>query len=63
MNSDFEETVKNCTKCADFQRKQSSESLIPTETFGLPLMIVGTEFFDFESKTDLLTVDFYAKFF
>ena len=63
MNSDIEETVKNCTKCADFQRKQSPESLIPTETFGLPLMIVGTEFFDFESKTDLLTVDFYAKFF
>jgi len=62
MNSDIEETVKNCTKCADFQRKQPAELLIPTETPGLPFMMVGTDLFEFESKTYLLTVDYYSKF-
>ena len=62
MNSDIEETVKNCTKCADFQRKQPSEPLIPTETPGLPFMMVGTDLFEFESKTYLLTVAYYSKF-
>ena len=55
MNSDIEETVKNCTKCADFQRKQPSEPL-------KPFMMVGTDLFDFESNTYLLTVDYYSKF-
>ena len=62
MNSDIEETVKNCTKCADFQRKQPSEPLIPTETPGLPFIMVGTDLFNFESNTYLLTVDYYSKF-
>ena len=62
MNSDIEETVKNCTKCTDFQRKQPSEPLIPTETPGLPFMMVGTDLFDFESNTYLLTVDYYSSF-
>ena len=62
MNSDIEETVKNCTKCAEFQRKLPSEPLIPTETLGLPFMMVGTDLFDFESNTYLLTVDYYSKF-
>ena len=59
MNSDIDETVKNCTKCAVFQRKQPSEPLIPTETSGLPFMMVGT---DLESNTYLLTIDYYSKF-
>ena len=62
MNSDIEETVKNCTKCTDFQRKQPSEPLIPTETPGLPFVMVGTDLFDFESNTCLLTVDYYSSF-
>ena len=64
MNSNIEETltVKNCTKCADFQRKHPSELLIPTETPEVPLMMVGTGLFDFECKTHLLTADHHSKF-
>ena len=62
MNSGIEETVENCTKCAEFQRKQTSEPLIPTETPGLPFMMVGTDLFEFESKTYLRTVDYHSKF-
>ena len=62
MNSDIEETAKNCTKCAEFQRKQSSEPLMPSQTPELPFSEVGTDLLDFECKTYLLTVDYYSKF-
>ena len=62
MNSDVEETVETCTKCANFQRKQPSEPLITTESPGLPFMMVGTDLFDFESKTYLVTVDYHSNF-
>ena len=56
MNSDIEETVKNCTKCAEFQRKQPSEPLMPSQTPELPFSEVGTDLFEFECKTYLLTL-------
>jgi len=62
MNSDNEEPVKNCTKCTDFQRKQLSGPLLPTETPKLPFVMVGTDLFEFESKTYFLTVYNYSKF-
>ena len=62
MNSGNEEPVKNCTKCADFQRKQLSRLLSPTETPKLPFVMVGTDLFEFESKTYFLTVYNYSKF-
>lgn len=43
MNSDIEETVKNCSKCPSAQRKQFSEALLPTETPKLPFVMVGTD--------------------
>ena len=55
MNTDIEETVtdcKNCTKCADFQRRQPYEPLRPTETPGLPFMMV-----EFESLSLILLAD------
>ena len=62
INSNIEEPIANCTMGADFQRKQPSEPLIPAETPGLSFMMVGTDLFDFESKTYLLTVDYYSRF-
>ena len=62
MNSDIEETIQNCTKCATFQSKQPSEPLMPSPTPELPFSEVGTDLFEFESRTYLLTVDYYSKF-
>ena len=56
VNSDIKETVKNCTKCAEFQRKQPSEPLMPSQTPELPFSEVGTDLFEFECKANLLTV-------
>lgn len=47
MNSNVE-TVKNYSKCGDFQRKQPSEPLLRTETPRLPFVMVGTNLFQFE---------------
>ena len=62
MNADIEETVKNCRKCADFQRNLPSEPLMPTAPPDLPYLEVGTDLFEFESKSYLLSVDYYSKF-
>ena len=62
MDSHIEETIKNCAECATFQRKQPSEPLTPSATPELPFSEVGTDLFKFESRTYLLTVDYYSKF-
>ena len=62
MNSNIEETVKICTKCAEFQRKQSPEPLMPSQTLALPFIEIVTDLFESECKTYLLTVNYYSKF-
>ena len=62
MNSDIEETVKNCTKCAQFQKAQQSEPLKGTVPPDLPFQEVATDLFEFESKIYLITVDYYSRF-
>ena len=62
MNADIEEMVKNCDKCAEFQKAQSSEPLQNTVPPDLPFAEVATDLFEFESKLHLLTVDYHSKF-
>ena len=62
MNTDIENTVKDCNLCAEFQNQQPSEPLKPTTTPDLPYNMVGCDLFEFESKTYLLTVDYYSKY-
>lgn len=62
MNSDIEQSINNCSKCADFQKHLPSEPLTPTETPDLPFLEVGTDLFEFECKNYLLTVDYYSRF-
>jgi hypothetical protein len=62
MNSDIEEAVKNCTKCAQFQNKLPHEPLIPTPPPDLPFVEVGSDLFTIGSKDYLLLVDYYSKF-
>ena len=45
MNSDIEETVRNCCKCAEYQRAQQLEPLLPTYTPDLPFIEVGSDIF------------------
>ena len=62
MNSQIEQLVKDCDKCATFQNKQSPESLRPTPVPDLPYAIVGCDLFDFNSRKYLLVVDYFSKY-
>ena len=50
MNAEIEETVKNCPKCATFQRQNTAEPLMPTGIPDYPFAEVSTDIFEFEGK-------------
>ncbi|XP_062574568.1 uncharacterized protein K02A2.6-like [Saccostrea cucullata] len=62
MNSEIEQLVKDCEKCATFQNKQPPEPLNPTPVPDLPYAVVGCDLFDFESKKYIVVVDYYSKY-
>jgi hypothetical protein len=62
MNADIEDTVKNCVKCADYQRQKPAEPLLPTVAPDYPFAEVGVDIFEFGRKHFLLSVDYYSKF-
>ena len=62
MNADIEQTVQNCSKCASYQNCLPAEPLKPTPTPDLPWSEIGTDLFQFDGKTYLITVDYYSKF-
>uniref|UniRef100_A0A8W8JBT8 Uncharacterized protein n=1 Tax=Magallana gigas TaxID=29159 RepID=A0A8W8JBT8_MAGGI len=61
MNSQIEQLVKDCEKCATFQNSLPPESLKPTPVPDLPYAVVGCDLFDFESKKYLVVVDYFSK--
>ena len=60
MNSQIEQLVKDCDKCATFQNKQPPESLRTVPD--LHYAIVGCDLFDFESRKYLVVVDFFSNY-
>ncbi|XP_021374310.1 uncharacterized protein K02A2.6-like [Mizuhopecten yessoensis] len=62
MNADIEDTVSNCSLCAEHQKLQGAEPLRPTPTPDLPYSHVGCDIFEFESRKYLLLVDYYSKY-
>lgn len=62
LNSDIEQLVKNCCKCADFQNRNCTKPLKVTPTPELPYSEVGCDLFEFESKIYLIAVDYYSKY-
>ena len=50
MNSEIEETVRNCSKCAEVQNAQPAEPINPTPCADLPYSEVGCDLFYFEAK-------------
>ena len=62
MNVDIEQTVQNCSKFADYQNCLPAEPLKPTSTPNLPWSEIGTDLFQFDAKTYLITVDYFTKF-
>ena len=62
MNTDIGQTVQNCSKCADYQNCLPAEPLKLTPTPNLPWSEIGTDLFQFDAQTYLITVDYYSEF-
>jgi transposase InsO family protein len=62
MNADIEQAVNNCLSCAEYQKQQNREPLMPTPTPDLPHSYVGTDVFEFRGKKYLILVDHYSKY-
>ena len=63
MNAAIENEVRNCSKCAQYQNKQTHEPLKPTITPDLPYSEVGCDLFDFDGKPYLMIVDYFSRYF
>jgi hypothetical protein len=63
MNTTIEEEIRNSSKCATYQHKQSYEPLKPTTTHEIPYDEVGCNLFDFEQKKYLMIVNYYTRYF
>lgn len=61
INSDIEEMVKDCQKCAT-DRPNRSELLIITPLPAHPWQKIAVDLMKFESKWYLIIVDYYSKF-
>ena len=57
MNSDFENMIRDCSACAEYQNQQTVEPLKTTPTPDLPYSMVVSDLFDFENKKYVLIVD------
>ena len=61
LNSQLDQYIRNCHTCTQNQTHHT-EPLIPTPLPSLTWQKVGADFFEHESKTYLLLVDYYSRF-
>ena len=62
MNVDFENHIKNCCTCLDFQKTQLKEILITHEIPGQPWEVNGADMFTLYNRNYLCNVDYHNKF-
>ena len=62
MASAIRHLANQCTTCNDYAVKQQKEPLISTEVPSRPWSIVAQDLFTLNSKSYLITVDFYSDF-
>ena len=62
MNTDIENRVKSCDKCARFQYQQQKEPLIQHIRPDKPWYKVGSDLFYYGGNTYLLVVDYFSRF-
>lgn len=62
MNADIEETIKNCSNCADVQRQQMKEPLKSAPLPIFPFQRVSSDIFEFQGSSYLIMVDSYSRF-
>ena len=62
MNNHIERLVQDCAECNTYQNKQPAEPLKSTCTPELPWIELGSDLFEWNGDSYLLTVDYFSKF-
>ena len=62
INTDIDNTIKNCPTCLEFQATQPKDKLIPHDIPDKPGETVGSDIFMLNSKTYWCITDYYSKF-
>uniref|UniRef100_A0A0A9WHB1 RNA-directed DNA polymerase n=1 Tax=Lygus hesperus TaxID=30085 RepID=A0A0A9WHB1_LYGHE len=62
MSTDIENFVQNCTACIKYKPNQANEPLIPHEIPNLPWQKLSADFFEFDSKSYLVLMDYFSKY-
>ena len=63
ISSDIEDTVAACSPCNALKPRQQKEPLTSYETPELPFQIVGSDLFEHQRQTYMVTVDSYSGFY
>ena len=63
LAQDIQDAVNKCSVCNSLKSHQPKEPLKPHIVPDRPWQMVGTDMFEFESRTYLATVDYYSGFF
>ena len=63
LAQDIQDAVNKCSVCNSLKSHQPKESLKPHIVPDRPWQMVGTDMFEFESRTYLATVNYYSGFF
>jgi hypothetical protein len=62
MNSQVQQYIEKCSVCMSMADKQQKETMISHEIPNQPWSKVGTDLFQLDGRTYLITVDYYSKF-
>ena len=62
MSRDIEARIQNCSKCAEYSRKQQKEKMIPHPIPERPMQKIGVDIFTYGGNDYVCVVDYYSKF-
>lgn len=62
MNQHIERLVQDCAECNTYQNKQPAEPMKATNIPELPWIELGSDLFEWNGESYLITVDYFSKF-
>lgn len=61
MSEDISAMVAGCSACNEYPRCPNNLSLMPTPVANYPFQMIGTDLFQIDGRSFLLTVDYFSK--
>ena len=63
MNKDITEYISKCHICKTYSQEHKKEPMIPYPVPSRPWQVIGTDLFEFQGRSYLVTTDYYSNFF